>query len=558
MKKIYATRLLALLTGLLLLACTAAMAEAPACPVNAPPAFGQVPVQWLLFTGEPVDYQITLHIDEETGLRTYTIENPLDWGLDASALGVWEYAAPVAAESAPETDETAPETDETADQAPSAGSWQRTGDSQQVQLLLIDAAYQEEGFPQWCAPCANGADQLRLMVYLGQVRHLYASVDYYFGTDCISIYAEDRSFTVYMSQTAQDGTEPSIYASYDPYGILAYANYSCYAADNSFLSYAVEANPFQKCYQLTNITVIDPEGSALYWEAGQWMNDQYEPIEAPEGIQPEALPFTIEGDWMGAPFASAGDQPSGTFPAAALPQTEGALLDHQPWPEDGSLYLTLNALPQLPAVSWDTAENGDLIFTVTGLENSGLAETHMGDWTFHPETFEWQRGTESTPGQLTLLCPPVEAAALLIWQQETTQADVLFELCLSLHAQSVEVAIIGPGERFWRLSTDGAASLCYPLSDTQTLEAYYDDYTLVEYNLHTADAQGNRLTQACYNPTDADPTQFELSCFFRYSPVTEYEALWIKDVGWYSYLTGEPCEAPEGIDLAAYAPLELR
>ncbi|MBE5795072.1 MAG: hypothetical protein E7323_10390 [Clostridiales bacterium] len=521
------------------------LAEATAMPINPPPVFGTIPTCHALFSGNPVDYQITLQVNEDTGLRTYTIPNPLEWGMDASVPGLWEYTA--------------------------LDGWQRTGDlpNTQVQLVLSGDAFEDSGFPPWNVPCSGGAVTLSLMVHLGEIRHLYAYVDYQFEDGTVSISAKDRSFTVSCGQPHEDGVGyNSIYASYDPSGVLAYGSYTCASADGSFTSYTVDADVKHQAYRLREMNHQDADGPLVYWNAedAQWINGStFEPADAPEGISPETLPFAITGDWAGIPFEQPGDKPEGTFPRSPLP--EDPALDasqYKPWPQEtNALYLRIadaGLIPALPAVSWATPEATTFTYTLTGMDQWGVQEAHMDRWCWDQDTTTWMPQGEPVSGQLMLTCPVDAAQTSFFWEQPTADPDVLFLLDLNRSSQLINAGFenLATGE-YWQMDNQGGLIYNCPLDDTRMLEAIYDGYTLIEYNIHQSDAQGNPLVQACYEPTDEDPAVFELGCLFLYSLENSYEeALWIKDIGWYSYETGAPCDAPEQVDLEQYPPLMLK
>lgn len=544
MKKTISRIACILLSALVLLASLPALAESPAFPINNPPAFGQVPTQFPLFSGEPVNYAITLQVDEETGLRTYTISDPLAWGMEASQPGLWEYAED--------------------------GGWQRTGDAADGQLVLRlpEGAYEQEGFPQWSAPCTQEDTTLALNIYLGELRHLYAYVDYTFPGSIISVTAEDCSFVVESNQ--YDPEEDSMYgtyASYDSAGVLAYVSYSSMTPGGGLISYTMDADIANQTYRLSDVVYTDDDGNGYYWnhQDGQWQNDAFEPTDAPEGVSMENLPFTIVGDWAGIPFEQPGDKPEGAFPASTA-AVDPALVANQyrPWPaETNALYRNFaeaGPIPALPEVTWQTQEDGSTLYTLTGVERWALPERAMVNWTWEDSFHQWMDAAQPTPGQITLVYPANADLPTVFWDHSTTTQDELFLLDLSRSNLTINAGYDNlPEGFFWQMDNQGGLVYTRWLDDTRSLEAIYDDYALVEYNIHERDADGNRLAQACYTPSDEDPNLFELGCFFHYSPEMNYEeSLWIKDVGWYSYETGDVCEAPEGIDLAQYPPLELK
>lgn len=545
MNKTFSRILCLLLSTLLCLggSCLAA-AEASAFPICPPPTFGEIPTQFALFSGMPVDYRITLQVDEATGLRTYTIPNPLAWGLAASVPGLWEYA-----------EET---------------GWQRTGDleGEQVQLILSGDAFEAYGFPLWIVPCSDETVTLSLSIHLGEVRHLYAYVDYQFANGVVSITAEDHSFILNAAQSHEDGEGyNSIYASYDPSGVLAYATYSQASADGSFTAYTMDADVPHQTYRVSDVSYMDPEGNSAYWNCqdGQWQNENFQPVDAPEQVSLETLPFAIVGGWAGIPFEQPGDKPEGVFPASAA-VVDPALIatEYKPWPEEAeALYRNwaeAGPIPALPEVSWLTLEDGAALYTLTGCERWGVQEADMVPWVWDDSIHQWMDGHQSTPGQITLTYPADADLSTLFWEQPTADPDELFMLDLSRSSMMITAGFDNVSEGYyWQMDNLGGLVFIRPLDGNRTVEAIYDDYTLIEYNIHQSDENGNRLAQACYEPSDEDPSVFQLGCFFLYSPEMDYqEALWIKDIGWYSYETGAPCDAPEGIDLAQYPPLGLK
>ena len=575
MKKLFLLRLTALVTAALLCGLSGcALAEETGCPVNPPPAFGVFPTLHTLYSGQPVDYDVTLFIDEETGLRTYTIGNPADWGILPEACGTWAYEAgedgaavgeaaadagdgPDAGSSSPDAGSSSPDADQPAPVAEPA--WIQTeqgGD--QVQLLLTDAAYAENGFPRWTVSCAGAADKLTLTAYLGQVRHLYAYVDYYFGEDCVSVTAEDHSFTITCEKGREGGFSTTI-SSYDSAGVLAYANYIDASDDGSMVGYTVEARPASQTYQLATLSRMDAEGNACHWENGQWMNEKFEPVEAPEGLSPENVPYTVEGGWQGVPFASPGDAPEGSFPAAFLP-ADPALAAHEysPWPEDeNAIHASLQKAgptPALPAVTWATREDGAVVYTLTGIDAWGIAPEDQGDWILQEE--DWVRGSDSTPGTLRLIGSPISDGSLMIWERETVHPGEFVQFTLDRSYTAIDARLAKADGSSWWFDDQAQGGFSRPLSGNRSLEAFYMEDALESYSILARDEAGNLQSQATYEAAE-DGDTFELTLFFLYSPNAVNEYLWRKDIGWYSYDTGAPCEAPDGVDLAAYAPLGM-
>ena len=543
MKKSFTRMACLLLTAFVcLVSLQPASAESPAFPLNAPPAFGQVPTQFTLFSGAPVDYAITLQVDEETGLRTYTIPNPLEWGLDASVPGVWEYA--------------------------SDGGWQRTGDAADGQLVLLlpAAAYEQEGFPLWGAPCSQEDTTLSLNIYLGEMRHLYAYVDYEFPGSIISVTAEDCSFVVESHQydLEEDGIDGT-YASYDPAGVLAYVSYTSITPGGSLISYNVDADTANQTYRLSDIVYNDEDDNSFYWnhQDGQWQNGNFEPTDAPEGVSVEKLPFTIVGDWAGIPFEQPGDKPEGAFAASALPADPAMDANqYRPWPEEtDALYhswASAGLIPALPAVSWATREDGAVVYTLTGLENWGVPDASMGTWQQQEAGGSWQQ-LDAAPADALTLISCNEPDSLIFWEVPCTEPGTSLQLYLHRSSMMQELTYTLPDGSSWLMDNRGGLVYNRVLDATHTLEAIYDDYTLVECNLHQSDEAGNRLSQACYNLTEVEPAALELGCFFLYSPEMNYEeALWLKDIGWYSYETGAPCEEPQNVDLTQVPQLMLK
>lgn len=528
-KKAFWFRLVSLAAFVMLLAFSCAMAEEAACPVQAPSAAGTFATQWQLFSGEAVEYRLTLQVEEETGLRTYTIQNPAEWGIPASVCGIWQYE-------------------------PETGWAQTTAQGQQVQLLLDAASYEQNGFPHWTSPC-NGADSLTLTAYLGQVRHLYAYVDYHFGDDEVSVYAKDGSFTLSQTQPVENGVI-STYASYDPYGVLAYASYSMAGDDGSLTTWRIEAVPQQQRYVLAEVYHADAEEKLLFWVNGQWQDEGFEPVDAPEGISTDAPPFAVVGGWVGIPFEEPGDKPEGTFPAGSMPTDPSlAAADYHPWPEEtDALYLRwvdAGLTPVMPAASWATLEDGAVAFTVTGLEKWGVQENHMGDWCWNAVFNQWERGDETTPGQMTLVIPANQPADSLTWAQPTANEGEDLHLYLSRKGLVVEIQLADVDGNYLLMDNQGGLTFVRFLDENRYVQAVYDQYTLLDYSIHTTDDAGNLLTMATYSSDDSkDASAFELACFFVYSTQTNYEEyLWLRDVGWYSYATGEPCDCPEGVQL---------
>ncbi len=572
MKKLFLLRLTALALAALLCGLSGcALAQESGCPVNPPPAFGVFPTLHTLYAGQPVDYDVTLSIDEETGLRTYTIQNPADWGILPDSFGTWEYvtgdpagegqaearAVAGAMEAGPEAADPQPEADQPKPAAEPA--WLQTeqgGD--QVRLLLTDAAYAQHGFPRWTVPCAGAADSLTLNVYLGQVRHLYGYVDYRFGEDIVSVTAEDHSFTITCDRSREDGYTSTI-SSYDAAGVLAYANYIEAFDDGSMTGYTVEAYPATQTYQLAALSRIDPEGNACHWENGQWTNEKFEPVEAPEGLSTDDAPYTIEGGWQGVPFASPGDAPEGSFPAPLLPADPAlAAHDYSPWPEDENAICrslqTAGATPALPAVTWATREDGMVVYTLTNLDSWAIAPEDQGDWILREDG--WVRGSDSTPGSLSLICDAPTGGSLLIWERETIHPGEYVQFTLDRVNASIEARLMKADGSAWWFDDLAQGGFSRPVSGHRTVEVWYTEGVLESYSILTRDGAGNLQSQASYE-ADGAGEAFQLKLFFLYSPDAVNEFLWMKDIGWYSYDTGAPCDPPAGVELGDYQPLGL-
>jgi len=554
MKKTFFLRLCSLLTVLMLAAAATALAEAPGCPVNAPPALGQYTTGWQLYSGAPVDYRIDLAVDEETALRTYTIYDAESWGIAENALGTWAYvSAPAAAE----------ETEAAGDQQPEAAAsgWEQTAQGgSDVILQLSDADYAELGFPAWKAPCAAGADALVVNIYLGQVRQVYAYVDYLFGDNSISITAEDSSFIITLGEMTEAGYLSS-YASYDPSGILAYASYAQEAPDGSMTAWRLEAVPAQESYRLTSIMHADAAGNTCYWEHGEWQNADFVKVEAPEGISPEDVPYTLTGEWLGIPFAKPGDAPEGSFPAGAhAADAAGKAADFKPWPDEtDALYRSwteAKTVPALPEARWETLESGEVRFTLTGIERWGVQEQHQCGWLWSDADLGWRQEGEPTPGQLRFTVPAEMTD--LYWRE--TAADPETEIAFTLNRENMlaEAELSSAsGDWFWLMDNQGGMSFGRALDSSRMLHAEYEDYRLLQYDILTSDESGALLSQTVFDAPEDAPDTYSLHLYYHYSENAAEEALWLRDIGWYSYETGKPCECPEGVEPEKAVPLKV-
>lgn len=532
MKKNRILPVLVLLLLLMQLCC--AFAEAPVCPVATPPAPDQLHTRWQLFTGEPVSYEITLSVDEETGLRTYTLHDPASWAIAGEAMGTWQYQA----------------------QGEAPGWLQTAQGGDGITLELPDEVYQEYGFLTFTVPCAAGADEISLKVYLGQLRKVYAFVDYRFGESRISIAAHDNSFALDLCAPRGDGTA-TLYASYDENGILAHAGFTLEAADGAYTSYNVEAIPALKEYKL--MSIIHKTDETLLWENGRWMTDDYEKADAPEGISPENVPYTLVGGWEDIPFAQPGDLPEGVFPAAADTAAETAATGYRPWPEEEALYRdqrAAGAAPALPALTWETGEDGSRILTLTGPDSWGIRAEHQCDWRWNDAALEWEPEGDATPEQLRFHLTP--ATTSLEWRQACVDPALHVQLALSFDSLWQEMLLEHESGWYWQLDNQGSLIYQRPLTKGRTLTAQYVDGELLEYSILAADAEGDLLWEAVYTPENESSDVFSLRLFYHYDENAVNEALWLRDIGWYSYETGKPCECPEGVELEAYVPLELK
>lgn len=553
MKRFFLTRLSALLAALVLLASSAALGEAAVCPVNAPPALGQYATRLELFGGDAVDYQVTLAIDEETGMRTYTIHNPLDWGIAEAALGIWQYRAQEAPDAAGETSDVPAPLQEP--------GWVQTAQGgEDIRLLLEDALYANEGFPLWKAPCNGGADALSLNIYLGQLRQLYVYVDYLFGNDSISITAEDNSFLV--SLTGEGETEGITgYASYDANGILAYAVYGQEMPDGGFTGWRVEAVPARKAYLLTGITHEDGQGNGFYWENGEWQNGDFEPVDAPEGIDPANPPYTIEGEWQGVPFAQPGDAPEGSFPVGE--QTVDAAMraaDYRPWPEgENAVYRSWTegkTAPAMPGASWQTGEDGTVVYTLTIPETLGMRPEDQCDWRWSDIQSDWERAGEPTPGQMRFLAPA--EVTDIRWSQPSADETVALELELNRANMRQTLGLFFGDGRAWKMDNQGGLYYCRSLDENRILTVEYADDQLLGYEILTIDEAGEPVSQQNFDAPEDAPDTYSLHLYYHFSEDLAQEALWLRDIGWYSYETGKPCEGPAGVEPEKCLPLEVR
>lgn len=543
----------ALLAAFVLLTCACALAEAPALPVNAPPAPGEYATRWQLYTGEPVEYLIDLTVDEETGLRTYTLQNPAEWGIDASVNGQWSYQRQA------DADQQEAEADQPM-AAPVSGWVQTRQGGDTVTLTLTDSDYAELGFPAWRVPCADDQVQLSLNIYLGQVRQVYAYVDYLFGDSSISITAEDHSFIINLTAPAEDGFLTS-YASYDPSGILAYAAYTEEYADGSLTGYRLEAIPAKESYQLTTITHADAQGNTCYWENGVWQNADFEKVDAPEGITPDQPPYTVTGDWQGIPFAQPGDAPEGVFPVGDHPVD--ALLkaaEYRPWPAGGeALYRNWaegKAIPALPAAAWETPEDGTVVYTLTGLENWGVQPAHQCDWRWSEAELAWQPEGEPTPGRMRLFTG--SEVTDVRWSQPCTDEDLTVTFCLNRANMTQQAALESlSGGWWWQLDQQGGLLYTRALDECRDVTVEYSGYTLLQYEVLTTDPDGAPVSQTVYDAPETSPDTYTLHLYYHYCEDVTKEALWLRDIGWYSYETGKPCDAPEGVQPESCKPFDI-
>lgn len=540
MKKNRSLWLICLLAALLCgLSC--AFAETSACPVNPPPAPDALSTGWQLFTGDPAGYNVTLSVDEETGLRTYTLHDAAGWGIPESALGTWTYVPTEGAEG-----------------GSAAPGWTQTAQGgTQVILQLTDADYAELGFPSWSVPCAAGADSLDVTLYLGQLRRLYAYVDYHFGDSSISIAADDLSFVMNLCAQTADGIA-SAYASYDPSGTLAYLTYTQEAADGSFTSYRTEAVPAKKTYLLTAITHADAQGSTCYWQGGEWQNEDFEKVEAPEGISADVLPYTLSGGWRGIPFAKPGDAPEGSFPAGEGDSALNAA-DWLPWPmEAEALYRSQTesgSVPALPAARWETPEDGIVRFTLTGVERWGVPAEQQCQWQWNDADLSWQQSGEPTPGQLCFMVPAVMTD--LNWEQAAGDLQVGFTLNRENMLLAAELRSVS-GNWSWMMDNQGGLTFSHAIDANRRLSAEYTNGVLSRYELLTTDENGTPVSQTVFDAPEAAPDTYTLHLYYHYSENVTEEALWLRDIGWYSYETGKPCDGPEGVEPEKIEPLELR
>ena len=543
MKRSFLTCLSALLAVCVLLSAGIALGEASPCPVNAPPALGQYATRLTLFAGDEVDYQVTLAVDETTGMRTYTIHRPLAWGIAEEALGTWQYQP-----HAEQGDHV-------------ILTWEQTArGGEDIRLLLSDADYREYGFPTWETPCTGGAEALALNVYLGQVRQLYVYVDYQFGNDSISITAEDNSFLVNLAGEGEtDGI--TSYASYDAEGILAYAVYGQETPDGGFTGWHLEAVPDQKTYRLTGITHEDGQGNGFYWSNGVWQNGDFEPVDGPAGIDPANPPYTVDGEWQGVPFAQPGDAPEGSFPVGE--QTVDAAMqagDWRPWPEDeNAIYRSWaegKTVPVMPDAGWQTQPDGSVIYTLAIPDTLGMRPEDQCDWRWSDAQSDWERAGEPTPGQMRFLAPA--EVTDIHWSQPSTQPET--ELMIELNrANMLQMTGMRHSSGWvWEMDNQGGLYGCRPLEGNRILTMDYDSGLLVSYDILTTDGADELVSQQTFDTPEDAPDTYSLHLYYHYSGDAAEEALWLRDIGWYSYETGKPCEGPAGVEPEKCLPLEVR
>jgi hypothetical protein len=312
-------------------------------------------------------------------------------------------------------------------------------------------------------------------------------------------------------------------------------------------------------YRLSSIMHADAAGSTCYWEHGQWLNSDFETVEAPEGISPEHVPYTLSGEWLGVPFANPGDAPSGTFPAhAGDPAVKAA--DYLPWPAEAeALYRNWaegRAVPALPAARWETLESGDVLYTLTGVESWGVQAAHQCLWQWSDSEQGWQPAGEPVPGQMSFLAPAEMTD--LFWEMPATDPELLTAFTLNRQNMLLQAGVSTlQSDRLWQMDNQGGMLCTRRLDENRTLTAEYDNDLLLQYDILTVDENGFPVSQTVFDAPEDAPDTYTLHLYYHYSENAAEEALWLRDIGWYSYETGKPCEGPAGVDAESAAGVRV-
>lgn len=544
-KPIFLILLLCLCLGL-----TAAAAES-VCPVHPLPAPGEIHTTWQLYAGEPVAYLVDKQIDTEAGLVVYTIQNPDAWGLAPQAMTTWQYA-------------------------PDTALWQSAGDPLENRVVLVMALeeYAQLGFPSWEAPGTGDVRYIRLSDY-GFDTAQELLVDYCFdgGEISISLFGQGCMLTAETPET-------STFAQYDDEGRLYYGSYYSIAPDQSNVSITIQPDEATQSYPVTDVFYTTRSGEEFYWANGYWTDMLNNPVDAPEGIDLENLPFQLLGQWAGMPVmpftgtewddigesyddTAAGDWPEALPESGAIQHSPGiptaadvTVANYWPYPTQKGVYATWpDSLPAplMPEVSWLTREDGTVVFTIKGVRRWGVRTADLGSWTY--ENGGWIREEVSTEDQLTLLCPPEESAFFLQWIRGGEGNVEQIALMLYPDGNGMDLVVTQSDRCSFGLSNTGESYLCYPLDDYYLVEAYYMGGKLDEYMVNGTGVDGMGY-YADYLP-DQTTGEMALASLNVWNVSGAYDLNWSRDDGWTNFETGLSSPAPDFLSLDDFAPLPL-
>ena len=210
----------------------------------------------------------------------------------------------------------------------------------------------------------------------------------------------------------------------------------------------------------------------------------------------------------------------------------------------------------MPAAGWQTQPDGSVIYTLAIPDTLGMRPEDQCDWRWSDVQSDWERAGEPTPGQMRFLAPA--EVTDIHWSQPSTQPET--EVMIELNRANMRqmTGMRHSSGWVWEMDNQGGLYGQRPLDENRILTMEYDSYRLLSYSIITTDEAGELVSQQTFDAPEDAPDTYSLHLYYHYGSDATEEALWLRDIGWYSYETGKPCEGPAGVEPEKSLPLEGR
>ena len=480
--------------------CLPAFAAIPSF-INAFPKNTDVPVYQPLFKKDPVPFPtVELEVDEKSGKRTYTISGLTAWGVPKKAFREYTYSGAygfLIPKGSPTLDD-------------------------QVRLTMSGAAYKKDGF-NW--------------------KYIFGGIEqtgvYEDATGCYALFLQTKTGAIRIrldgSRVVRSYSIKSTnhYLIHDGDGYLISASSNVKEKKQTLYWELERVHPRAHALKVTRLRVVpvkkgQPE---VIWDGSQWLDDSWEPAEAPVGIDPSKPSFKLTG--------LPEETPADTQPGAIdfnLPE-DGL---HDQWPLSAPL-------PAKPEMTVAVMPDGRISRTFAGLEAWGLADEEWGVWEYQTEDNSWLHTQTTAEKTLTLIAPERE-----FYRISLNASGPARRLRMELFDGQFRV-VAWLGSLYVARDYEGFAEIMYSLPDQITLHATYGDGQLIAYR--------------CERQGEDD---FNCSLTFEYSAITKsfvptYVYLivdgssyrWSRYGGWMDQKRNTIQQPPEGFDPQWFEPLAL-